>query len=170
MLLYITSRTAFGQIHPKINAFNVGFTISQYQKDFGIGVHIISPYFAKSKVAIRFGGNLQWLEYQNGSETTWTPYKNFQLGARYRQFVFDDILSIYSEGGLLLVVPNAKFSTKNSLIGGYGLLGFAFKPIHSSEYFIELGGVGTGATADKIIGRPVYSNGFLMNVGFRVNL
>jgi hypothetical protein len=35
------------------------------------------------------------------------------------------------------------------------------------SYFIELGGVGTGANADKVTGNPIYSNGFLISVGFR---
>ena len=40
----------------------------------------------------------------------------------------------------------------------------------SINYFIELGGVGTGAKADKIAFKPIYSNGFLIDVGFRVCL
>ena len=38
------------------------------------------------------------------------------------------------------------------------------------NYFIEMGGVGTGAIAEKSIGKPIYSNGFLLSVGLRVNL
>jgi hypothetical protein len=38
------------------------------------------------------------------------------------------------------------------------------------NYFIELGAVGTGAKADKLPTNPIYSNGFLMSVGFRFHV
>ena len=37
----------------------------------------------------------------------------------------------------------------------------------SSNYFIEIGGVGSGATADKVVGNPIYANGLMINVGYR---
>ncbi len=35
------------------------------------------------------------------------------------------------------------------------------------SYFIELGGIGTGAIANKLSSNPIYSNGFLISVGYR---
>jgi len=54
------------------------------------------------------------------------------------------------------------------VLGGYGLFGFEFKIAPRFAYFIELGAVGTGATADKIESKPVYSNGFLTSVGLKI--
>ena len=59
---------------------------------------------------------------------------------------------------------------KDFVLGGYGLLGFEFYPHRKGCYFIELGGVGTGATADKIPSSPIYSNGFLISTGIRFHL
>ena len=74
------------------------------------------------------------------------------------------------KGGILTILPNSDFSSQSSIFGGYGLFGFEFKPIPKFAYFIELGGAGTGATADKIAGKPIYSNGFLTCVGLRLKL
>lgn len=149
---------------------SIGFHISQYQRDFGIGVHLISPYFLNSKMAVKVAGNLQWLEHNDGAETTWSPYGNFQLGIRARQSIIEDKLFIYGEGGTVMLVPNSDFSSERYVVGGYGFFGFEFKPSSSFGYFIELGGMGTGAKADKVVAKPIYSNGFLTNVGFRIGL
>jgi hypothetical protein len=149
---------------------SIGFHVSQYQRDFGIGLHFVSPYFLNSKIAVKVAGNLQWLEHYDGTETTWSPYCNFQFGIRARQFIIEDKLFIYGEGGTVILISNSDFSSERHTIGGYGLFGFEFKPSASFGYFIELGGMGTGARADKVAARPIYSNGFLTNVGFRIGL
>lgn len=51
---------------------------------------------------------------------------------------------------------------------GYGLFGFEFFISQNFNYHIEIGGVGTGATEDKIRNKRVYSNGLLINTGFRI--
>src|SRR5688572_10342829 len=80
------------------NKASFGFSVHQFQNDFGLGLHFISPYFAQSKIAIRLGGNLQWFEHVSGDETTWTPYANFQFGVRGRRFVVEKKVTIYGEG------------------------------------------------------------------------
>ena len=152
------------------NKANIGFNINQFQKDFGLGLHLTSPYFVKSTVAIRGGANFQWFENFNGTETTWTTYQNFQLGIRGRNIIVSDKMFIYGEGGVIAILPNSEFSSKSTEFGGYGLFGFEFIFNVNFAYFIELGGVGTGAKADKIIGSPIYSNGFLTTVGFRMGI
>ncbi|HRE57599.1 MAG TPA: hypothetical protein PLW09_07230 [Candidatus Kapabacteria bacterium] len=147
---------------------SIGMNISQYQKDFGIGAHLISPYFFESIVAVKAGVNLQWLENIENNSTTWTPYQNFQLGLRSRHFVIENKLFIYSEGGAVLLLPNSKFSVEKTILGGYGIFGFEFKANQKISYFIELGGVGTGATAELVQNKPIYSNGFLTNIGLRI--
>lgn len=173
VMLFIAIFAAFtlnvtGQNQP--NKFELGLNINQFQRDFGVGVHLISPYFLYSKVAVRAGANFQWLEYYNGTETTWTPYQNFQLGLRARNPIIENKLFIYSEGGILIILPHDDFSSKSTEFGGYGLFGFEFKPSSRIAYFLELGGVGTGAKADELPTQPIYSNGFLINVGFRIGI
>lgn len=160
-----TSPTCFAP-----NKLDIGFNVSQYQKDFGVGLHFRSPYFIMQSVAIKVGANIQWLENFNGTETTWTLYQNFQLGIRSRSAMVSDNIFIYGEGGVLTILPNRDFSYQSAVFGGYGLFGFEFRPIQQFAYFIELGGVGTGATADKMASKPIYSNGFLSNAGIRIKL
>ena len=95
LLLVILSNPISAQT--KTNKLEIGMNVSQYQKDFGVGLHLISPYFAKSKVAVKLGANFQWLEHYNGTETTWTPYQNVQLGIRGRSAIIEDKIFIYGE-------------------------------------------------------------------------
>lgn len=148
------------------NRPSIGFNVSQYQNDFGIGVHFLTPYFFNNSFAVKIGGNVQWLEYSN-PDARWTPYWNLQLGFRGREFIVGDKISIYGEGGLVMLLPNIEFSSRNFQAGGYGLFGFEFMTAYGLSYFIETGGIGTGARADKVPGGPIYSNGFMTNVGFR---
>lgn len=150
------------------NKLEIGFNVSQFQKDFGLGLHLRSPYFFMQTVAIKIGANIQWFENFNGTETIWTTYQNLQLGFRGRSLMVSDNIFVYGEGGILTVLPNRDFSSQSSVLGGYGLFGFEFKLIPAFAYFIELGGVGTGAVADRTAGKPIYSNGFLTNVGLRI--
>ncbi len=168
VFLGISSTNAIAQVAD--NKLGIGFRISQVQNDFGIGLDLISPYFANAKVAVRVGGSFQWLEHVRGTETTWTPYQNGQVGVRGRQFVIDDKVFVYGEGGFIIIFPNDEFSAESTEFGGYGLFGFEFKPHDKFGFYLEVGGVGTGAVADKIVNRPIYSNGFLTNAGFRVTL
>lgn len=63
--------------------------------------------------------------------------------------------------------PSDAFSSRSVQFGGYGLFGFEFLLDQHMRYFLEAGGVGTGARADRIEGAPIYSNGFVINVGVR---
>ncbi len=150
------------------NKLEIGFNMSQYQNDFGVGIRVISPYFIRKAVAIRAGTNIQWFENFNGTETTLTTYQNIQLGIRGRRVMVTHNISVYGEGGSFIILPNSDFSSQRSVFGGYGLFGFEFKIVQGFGYFIELGGVSTGATADKIENKPIYSNGFLANVGLKI--
>ncbi len=168
VLLVVLSISSKGlNAQTKTNSLGFGFNICQVQNDYGLGLDIISPYFANSTVAVRIGGSLKWLEHIDGEEMTWTTYQNMQGGLRVRQFVIEDKLFCYGEGGIMLLFPNQEFSSESINIGGYGLFGFEFKSADKVGYFLEMGGTGTGARVDKIINKPIYSNGFITTVGFR---
>lgn len=47
------------------------------------------------------------------------------------------------------------------------LFGFEFTASNRVGCFIELGGMGMGAKADKIQSKPVFSNGFTTSTGLR---
>lgn len=149
--------------------FGIGGQVGQLQNDFGIGLNLTSPYFAHEKMAVRLRGDLAWNQHPNGAaETTWSPYSYLSLGFVQSVGEMGGFMRIYGEGGAIYLFPSDAFSSRSVEFGGYGLFGFEFFFDGHMNYFIEAGGVGTGAIADKIPGKPTYSNGFLMNVGVRV--
>ena len=152
------------------NKTEIGVNLSQYQKDFGVGLHVITPYIAKTNFAIKIGANIQWFENATVNETSWDAYQNIQLGVRVRNTILENKMFCYAEGGAVALLTNSRFSSTEKVFGGYGLFGFEFRPANRITYFVELGGIGTGAVADKIASNPIYSNGFLTNAGFRVRL
>lgn len=151
--------------------FGIGGQVGQHQKDFGIGLNITSPYFVNQKMAFRLKGNLIWNEHLNGnSEITWSSYSNVSLGFVQSVAEISNFVRLYGEGGAILLFPSDEFSSKPVQFGAYGLFGFEFFIDEHVNYFFEAGGVGTGAKADKVVGKPIYSNGFLINVGVRLQI
>lgn len=148
--------------------FGIGGQVGQHQNDFGIGLHITSPYFVNQKMAVRIKGNLIWNEHLDSSaEKSWSSYSNLSLGFVQSVAEINNFVRLYGEGGAIFLFPSSKFSSESIQMGGYGLFGFEFFIDQHVNYFLEAGGVGTGAKADKVVGKPIYSNGFLINVGVR---
>jgi len=150
--------------------FELGFQLNEYQNDFGLGLQLTTPYLIKDYVAVRVRSNMMFLQHldQKTMEDTWTPYANISLGIFGQRAMIHENIALYGEGGVIGVLPSSKFSSKTMHIGGYGLFGFEFYFDPSFSYFIEAGGIGIEATADKIPGNQIYSNGFLTSVGFRI--
>lgn len=148
-----------------------GGHIGQYQRDFNLGLNLTSPYFCYNKIAVRARANMAWNEHLNTSnEMTWSPYSSVSVGVVSIAGQVGDFIRLYGEGGVLLLFPSKDFSSSSANLGGYGLFGFEFFMCEHANYFLEVGGVGSGAHADKIAGSPIYSNGLLINVGFRYQL
>ncbi len=168
-VLITISLSVDAQDEQKMNSnLGMGFHLIQNQRDFGLGINLTSPYFANNKIAIRARGNFMWYEHlDNNGTTTWTPYSNLSIGIIGVGGEIGNFARLYGEGGLLVLLPSGDFSSESTDIGGYGLFGFEFFMNSSSNYFIEIGGVGTGATADKIPDNPIYSNGLMISVGYR---
>lgn len=152
------------------NGLGIGFQLSQYQNNFGLGINLNSPYFLYEKVGIRLRANIMYNEYVKNQETVWTPYSNLMLGLVSGRTKIADAICLYGEGGVVLLFPDDDFSSTSTEIGGYGLFGFEFYHANEFNYFIEIGGIGIGAIADKVENKPIYSNGLLINVGFRIQL
>lgn len=152
------------------NGFGFGFQLDQFEKDFGLGVSLTSPYFAYDKIALRLRSNLMFNENVQNATTTWTPYSNVSFGLVGVGGMVGEYIRLYGEGGFIGLLPSNKLSTDKFVLGGYGLFGFEFFMNNSINYFIEIGGIGTGATEDKIATKPIYSNGLLISAGLRVYL
>ncbi|MBL7789959.1 MAG: hypothetical protein JNL75_09060 [Chitinophagales bacterium] len=165
------SNLVFSQSAPKkTKSIEIGMQVSRLQNDFGIGIQAATPYFANESIAFRARANVYWLDHIENGSSTWNPYMSYNFGIIGSQMLIDDRIRLYGEGGLLMVAPSEKFSTQTIHFGGYGLFGFEFLMKNSkSSYFIEIGGGGTGAKADKLPNSNIYSNGFITNAGYRVH-
>jgi hypothetical protein len=155
--------------------FSIGYGVRKFHDDFGVGLTVTSPYFAKKKVAIQLSGAGAWLEgvQENRSKATWMPYGNIGLDIIGVGAHISGCMRLYGKGGVVLIVPNSKFSSSAFTFGGAGAFGFEFIPKaekHLVTYYIELGGIGTGARAEKLHDKPLHSNGFLVSVGLKYYL
>jgi len=176
-LVLAIALSAKGQEKQISDKFALGFQICQYQKDFGIGINMTSPYFADGHMAFRLRGNLMYLEHltvsekdkEKEAETVWTPYGNASFSFVGSSQIISNFLRLYGEGGVICLFPSGEFSSDSYAMGGFGLFGFEFYMSSKHNYFIELGGMGTGAKADKVQTQPIYSNGFIINTGFRLH-
>ena len=168
-LIFILSvLTTFSQ-DINFNKFSYGFQLNKFQDEFGFGINVLSQEYKNFRLSAK--GNINWLNHLDSeSNETWTEFFNNQFGINYHGCITNRI-GLYAEGGLIILYPNTSFSSKSSEFGGYGLFGFEFffteDTKRNPSYFIELGGIGTGAYADKIISNPIYANGFLISVGYR---
>ena len=149
------------------NGFGLGGQLTQHQQDFGLGLQLTSPFFVGNSLALRLRGNLMWNQHVQDQETTWSPYSNVSLGLVGAGQQIGNSIRLYGEGGIVLLFPSGEFSDESLVLGGYGVFGFEFFMAKFINYYIELGGIGTGATANLVPNKPIYSNGFLINVGFR---
>lgn len=149
------------------NGTTAGIQLNQYQQDFGMGIYLTSPWFANQRIAIRTRGNVMFHEHLQNGETTWTPYLNTSLGVAAITGTVGDFIRLYGEGGIIGLFPSEEFTLESFEFGGYGLFGFEFYMNRTSNYFIEIGGLGTGARADNVLNSPIYSNGLLLSTGFR---
>jgi hypothetical protein len=161
----------YGQDDSLPDGMSVGFSVSEIQNDFGVGLDLATPYFLADRIGFRARGNLRWLEHIGDDlETTWTPYAQFSLGVVAVAREFSDVMRLYAEGGVIGIVPNEEFSNESFELGGYGLFGFEFFIVRNLNYYMEVGGVGTSARANEQVGNPIYSNGLSISGGFRVQL
>lgn len=144
-----------------------GMQLVEYQDDFGIGLNLSSPYFVHDRIGIRLKSNLMYHQAVIDGSTTWAPYGNVSLGFIGVGGNVSERIRLYGEGGFIAILPSNLISNADIETGGYGVFGFEFFFSHFGNYFIELGGMGSGAVADRLDGAPIYSNGFTMSTGFR---
>jgi len=169
---FLLSSFSFCQEKPsKLNRFAIGFNLNRNQNDFGVGINFTSPYIAKS-LAFRIESGVYFFQGTSLLDTAemWSPYFSNRIGVIGRTPIIKDKINVYTEGGMILMIPNINFSSSNIQFGGYGVLGFEFCITQFVVQFIEIGGIGTGAMADKCFGNPIYSNGFMISGGMRFHL
>ena len=160
--------------HSHADNFSIGFEYSDSAGDFGLGLQLTSPTFAEV-LAIRLGGGVAFFEegvVDGGESISYSPYYTARLGLMVSAGWPTENIRAYSVSGLLTVIPNSDLSTESVVLGGYGIIGFDFfmAPDSGWSYFIEGSALGTGASADKLVGDPIYQNGFRAAAGVRCAL
>jgi hypothetical protein len=152
----------------------IGWDISSFSNNYGIGVRLESPNFANGRVRVQFGADFAWVQGVKieSSTTTWAPYTLLRLGVVRINRIGDLPLRFYGGGGAAVILPTNEVSDEGAKWGGYGVTGLELlMPANGrSAWFAELGGMGTGAQADKLANKPIYANGFIIGWGFRYYL
>lgn len=156
------------------NGFNLGMTLHRFQDDFGAGLLLGTPTFANDTVRITAGGGIAWYPYaigESGSQA-WLPYYHARLVTEGGIRLQSAPIRLYGFGGFVAVFTPSRLSGDVVHPGGIGGFGFEFyMPTDGRDgpvsYHVELGGIGTGVSADNLPGKPILANGFLATVGFR---
>jgi hypothetical protein len=159
---------------------SLGYTLHRFQDDFGLGASVGSPTFGGDRLRVTLGGGVAWYPYgiTAEGEQTWIDYGHLRLVFEGGLRAPGSPIRVYGFGGPVLYIAPDRLSSKAVSVGGIGGFGFEYYfmyngPSGSPErdgpvsYFLELGGVGNGAKADRLPTKPSFGNGFLITVGLR---
>lgn len=157
----------------------LGFAVHRFQDDFGLGAVVASPSFLDGLMRIAAGGGVAWYPHALNDEgfEAWKGYGHARLVLEAGARVPGTPLRLYGFGGATtLFAPNG-LSSKTVHVGGIGGFGFEFRFKNLTRgvdspvsYFVELGGIGTGARANRLPAHPIFANGFLITAGMRFYL
>ena len=157
----------------RTSGLSVGGCLSRYQDEFGFGASLTTSYFAGRSLAIRLTTSRCYLDAvpRENESSEWMGFWVLRGGLVSLTGMSGRACRLYAEGGVALALP-ADAVSDDTPLGGYGLFGFEFFPgdpaTSPATYFVELGGIGLGARAEKAKDKPGYVNGFLIAAGFRL--
>ena len=152
----------------------VGIAVHRLQDDFGLSASWSSPAFFDGKARITAGGGVAWYPYGTNAsgDQDWVPFGHSRVVVESGHRVGRAPLRLYGFGGAMLVFRSERLSDEVLAVAGIGGFGFEFFPPTNTidapvSYFIEIGGVGSGARATNLPGHPILLNGFLVQSGVR---
>lgn len=160
--------------YPRAGNLALGFEITDFQNDYGLGLNLTTPYFFKDTMSVRLHGGIAWFEgvaadeALNDMDSQWIKYFPVRLGWVISVGLGSGLTRLYAEAGGLIYL-GAKDIAKDIVVGGYGQFGFEFFPAILSpvSYFFQAGGMGSSGKGTEIMTEPSVGNGFMMEVGFR---
>ena len=156
------------------NGLGLGATLHRFQDDFALGALVSTPTFVNGLFRFTAGGGVAFFGHDvaaDGSQR-WTPYGHARFVLETGYHLHGAPIRLYAFGGPQLLFLPSRLSNDAVSVGGVGGMGFEFffnnaEREKNASYFIELGGIGSGAIASSLPGRPSVGNGFLATVGFR---
>ena len=156
---------------------SLGFDLRRFQDDFGLGGTLSSPIVARW-LRFTLGGGVAWYPHalDSSGNQTWDTFGHgrlvvevgptFQEGVPVRPYGFGGVAGLYLPGSM----SSQQFAIGG--VGGFGMeLAFMHGPLSGPvTYYMEIGGCGYNATANKIPSSPDVASGLLIGAGLRVYL
>lgn len=173
--LFITALLFFVQMNPlqaqDKKPFRMGFQLQELQESFGLGLNFTLP-LPGNWPNLRVAGNWHWLDVPGEGNSKLTNFQTVRLGTAPNGWQVAEKISVYGEGGVLLLVADNELSKNAVTPGGYGLFGFEFftNKIGGSSLYLEMGAASAGQRVQRPDGIPRFGAGFLLGAGFRVAL
>jgi hypothetical protein len=165
IILLFLPGTAYGQ-----RILGIGIGMNQAVSDYGMGINLTSPLIARS-VQFRLSANIQGLQGvpAGADRARLFGYENIRLGVIGKPKYVADRVIIYGEGGPGVLINNARVTTKKMNLLGYGVIGGEYLLRGKLWMYLEGGGIGSGAEADKLVGKPMYATGLFFGMGLRLH-
>jgi hypothetical protein len=139
----------------------IGMSVQRLQDTFALSGSWSSPAFFNDRARITTSGGVAWYPFAtNGSgDQDWAPFGHWRLVLESGHRVGRAPLRLYGFGGAMLLFRSERLSDEVLAVAGIGGFGFEFfTPSNTTSapvsYFIEIGGVGSGARATKLFGAP----------------
>jgi hypothetical protein len=165
---------ASGAIDSQHHGFSLGTDVLRMQDDFALGVRVSSPSLFQDSIRLTLAGGVAWFPHdQNASgNEQWRTYGHARFVVEAGHRIEGTPIRLYGFGGVLLLALPDSLSSNSIAPGGLGGFGFEFyMPRGGNDgplsYFLELGGLGTGAKANHAPGHPSIGSGFLVAAGLR---
>jgi hypothetical protein len=162
-----------GAVREVADGVSLGYSVERLHDSFALGARFATPAWFEGAFRVTAGGGIAWYSAEFGpNDELWQPFGHWWLSFEGGQRLAGTPLRLYGFGGPILLWLPSPLADDDISIGGQGGFGFEF---HFSEpdgdapvsYFIELGGLGTGASASRYPREPLVANGFLARVGLR---
>jgi hypothetical protein len=150
---------------------SIGININQTVNACGMGINFSLP-LSRDLFWVRGSADIMGLQAVPDAladRSGLYDYKMIRLGVLGRySYMRSDNVQFYAEAGPLLILNNSFISSRKNSMGGYGLAGAEYR-LNDGHFwiFLEGGGIGTGARANKLIGSPAYANGLFFGFGIR---
>ncbi|MDX1905890.1 MAG: hypothetical protein SF053_02580 [Bacteroidia bacterium] len=159
---------ALGQQRPGLTA---GLHLTETGQQFGIGLNVSTPAFARGMLAVRATGTMSYYEVPGTTEQPmdWSRFAQARLGLVSYAPVCACGVRVYGETGPATFRPNPAFADGGWQVGWYGLFGAEFLMSEQSLFFFEMGGQGISSDRAGMPGDyPSIANGFIAAAGFRI--